>query len=76
MALSSLFPTIGFQIIIESRSTEDFPGLEIDKCLVRHTPYRPAGKTQNLFSGFIFTPCAKPPRDHAAKRAAHDNKCE
>ena len=29
-ALSRLFPIIGFQIIIESRSTEDFPCLEID----------------------------------------------
>jgi hypothetical protein len=32
-AVSRLFPTIGFQIIIEAHSTEDPPGLEIDKCL-------------------------------------------
>jgi len=30
-ALSGLFPTIGFQIITESRSTEDFPSLRIDR---------------------------------------------
>ena len=30
-SISRLFPTIGFQIIIESRSTEDFSCLEIDK---------------------------------------------
>jgi hypothetical protein len=31
-AVSRLFPTTGFQIIIESGSTEDLPGLESDKC--------------------------------------------
>jgi hypothetical protein len=30
-APSGLFPTIGFQIITESRSTEDFPSLRIDR---------------------------------------------
>jgi hypothetical protein len=34
-AVFRLFPTFGFQIIIESRSTEDLPGLESDKCLSR-----------------------------------------
>jgi hypothetical protein len=55
IALSRLFPTIGFQIIIESRSTEDFPGLEIDKCLVRPPSYLPLGEMQKLFSEIAAT---------------------
>jgi hypothetical protein len=31
LILRRLFPTVGFQIIIELRSTEDLPCLEIDK---------------------------------------------
>jgi hypothetical protein len=35
IALFRLFPTIGFQIIIEARSTEDLPGLENNNAYVQ-----------------------------------------
>jgi hypothetical protein len=33
LALTRLFPSIGFQIIIEQRSLEDLPSLERDKAI-------------------------------------------
>ena len=55
IALSRLFPTLGFQIIIESRSTEDLPGYESDKCLLE------ADNTANILKcKFYFEPFPQP----------------
>jgi hypothetical protein len=54
-ALFRLFPVVGFQIINESRSTEDLPGFESYKCLTVRVTYAQSGQMQRLFLK-IFAP--------------------